>query len=249
MRCRFIFTILHISLSILLPTILLAQSELEYQIREGYYEGVRPKPVSGFDIELISVLADYQEQADRLPDQLRVKFYLENQTAVHLTVREQDYKLFYWLDRVKPGKDWHVKSLNDFTWPTAVVLRRLDQKLNMYDLGVLVRLRRESPTSVEEVAPAILYHSQLPGKVDGYLFTIKINGDGRLSCSIYREGEASAVMTKTYQRIPGGRPFTVRWEVKDAKEGTYSLVCKGYFLDSHQPIQQTVRFYHRPAIR
>jgi hypothetical protein len=177
-----------------------------------------------------------------------VKFYLETQTAVHVTVREQDYRLFYWLDRVKPARDWHAMSLNDFTWPTAVVLRRLDQKLNMYDLGVLVRLRKESPASVEEVAPAILYHSQLPAKIDGYLFTMKINGDARLSCSIYREGEASGVMTKTYQGIPGGRPFTVRWEVKDAQEGTYSLVCKGFFLDSNEPIQETVRFYHRPRV-
>ena len=242
------FAILYVSLSVLLPTILLAQSELDYQLREGYYEGVRPKPVSGFDIELISVLADYQEQVDRLPDHLRVKFYLETQTAVHVTVREQDYRLFYWLDRVKPVKDWHAKSLNDFSWPTAVVLRRLDQKLNMYDLGVLVRLRKESPASVEEVAPAILYYSQLPAKINGYLFTMKINGDARLSCSIYREGEASGVMTNTYQRIPGGRPFSVRWEVKDAQEGTYSLVCKGFFLDSNEPIQQTVRFYHRARV-
>jgi len=118
----------------------------------------------------------------------------------------------------------------------------------MYDLGVLVRLRKESPASVEEVAPAILYYSQLPAKINGYLFTMKINGDARLSCSIYREGEASGVMTKTYQRIPGGRPFSVRWEVKDAQEGTYSLVCKGFFLDSNEPIQQTVRFYHRPRV-
>lgn len=249
MISKLAFTLFHISLCILLPTALLAQPELDYQRREGYYEGIRPKPVSGFDIELISVLADYQEAADRLPDQLRVKFYLENQTAVHLTVREQDYRLFYWLDRVKPAKDWHAKSTNEFSWPTAAVLRRLDQKLNMYDLGVLVRFRKETPASVEDVAPAILYHSQLPAKIDGYLFTMKINGDARLSCSMYREGDPSKVMTKTYQRIPGGRPFTVRWEAKDAQEATYSLVCNGYFLDSNQPIQQTVRFYHKRSVR
>jgi hypothetical protein len=232
-----------------MPIALLAQSELDYQRREGYYEGIRPRPVSGFDIELISVLADYQEPADRLPEQLRVKFYLENQTAVHLIVREQDYRLFYWLDQVKPAQDWHAKSTNGFSWPTGLVLRRLDERLNMYDLGVLVRLRKETPASVEDVAPAVLYHTELPNKIAGYLFTMKINGDARLSCSMYREGMASSVMTKSYQRIPGGRPFTVRWEANDAQEATYSLVCKGYFLDSNQPIQQTVRFYQKPTVK
>ena len=43
------------------PPQLHAQLDLQYQQRGDRYEGVKPKPVSGYDIELISVLADYQE--------------------------------------------------------------------------------------------------------------------------------------------------------------------------------------------
>ena len=89
-----------------LPLSLWAESNLDYQNRGDRFEGVRPKPVSGYDIEVISVLADYQEPAEQLPDQLRIGFYLQSQTPVHLTVREQDYRLYYWLDRVKPAKEW-----------------------------------------------------------------------------------------------------------------------------------------------
>jgi hypothetical protein len=233
----------------LLPQALWAESNLDYQNRGDRFEGVRPKPVSGYDIEVISVLVDYQEPAEQLPDQLRVAFYLQSQAAIHLIVREQDFRLYYWLDKVNPAKDWQSKSVNEFAWPTGAVLRQLDQKLNLYELGVLIRLKKDTPASVEDVAPAILYHAKPPDKIGGYLFSMKTNGDARLSCKVYQEGKAADLMTQAFRRIPGGRPFTVRWDAGGAQEGQYSLVCKGYFLDTNQPLQQTVRFFHRPATR
>jgi hypothetical protein len=231
------------------PLPLWAEANLDYQNRGDRFEGVRPKPVSGYDIEVISVLADYQEPAAQLPDQLRVGFYLQSQTPVHLTVREQDYRLYYWLDRVKPAKDWQSKSVNEYTWPTAAVLRQLDQKLNLYDLGVLIRLGKETPAENEDIAPAILYHAKPPEKIGGYLFTMKTNGDARLSCKVFRGKESAELMTQAFRRLPGGRPFTVRWDAAGAQEGQYALVCNGYFLDTNQPLRQTVRFFHRPTAR
>jgi hypothetical protein len=234
-------------LLLLVPLAVSAASDLDYQNRGDRFEGIRPKPVAGYDIEVISVLVDYQEPAERLPDQLRIAFYLQGQTPVHLTVREQDNRLFYWLDRVTPAKEWRAKSINEFTWPTETVLRQLDHKLNMYELGVLIRPRREVPASVEDIAPAILYHARPPEKIGGYLFTMKTNGDARLSCKVYREGETTAMMTQVFRRIPGGRPFTVRWDAGDAQEAQYILVCTGYFLDTNQPVAQSVRFFHKPT--
>ena len=231
------------------PLRLWADANLDYQNRGDRFEGVKPKPVSGYDIEVISVLADYREPAERLPDQLRVGFYLQSQTPVHLTVREQDYRLYYWLDRVKPAKEWQTKAANEYTWPTGAVLRQLDQKLNPYELGVLIRLGRETPAENEEIAPAILYHTQLPEKIYGYLFTMKTNGDARLSCKIFLGKESSEIMTQAFRRIPGGRPFTVRWDAVGTQEGQYTLVCNGYFLDTNQPLRQTVRFFHRLTAR
>jgi hypothetical protein len=234
---------------LIVPLSLLADSNLDYQNRGDRFEGIRPKPVAGYDIELISVLVDYQEPATQLPDQLRVAFHLQSQPAVHLTVREQDYRLFYWLDKVKPSKPWQSNAINEFTWPTGAVLRQLDQKLNPYELGVLIRLGRETPAKNEEIAPAILYHVHPPEKINGYLFTMKTNGDARLSCKVLRDGTADPLMSRSFRRIPGGRPFTVRWETGAAQEGQYALVCDGYFLDTNQHLGQTVRFFHRPTVR
>ena len=229
-----------------------ADANLDYQNRGDRFEGIKPKPVSGYDIELISVLVDYQEPAAQLPDQLRVAFHLPIQTAVQLTVREQDYRLYYWLDKIKPAMPWQPNKLNEFTWPTSTVLRELDrpdQRLNLYELGTLIRLNRETPGSVEEVAPAILYHTRLPDKIGGYLFTMKTNGDARLSCRILRGKESTELMTQAFRRLPGGRPFTVRWDAVGAQEGQYTLVCGGYFLDTNQPLDQTVQFLHKPTAR
>ena len=157
-------------------------------------------------------------------DQLRVKFYLVGQSSVNVTVREQDYQLFYWMDKVKRG--WKAGTENEFAWPAGTVLKQLDAKLDIYELGVLVRLGADSPRSVEDVAPAILYHSHPPDMVHAYLFTMKTNGDARMSCSIYREAEAGAIMTQAFRRIPGGRPFTVRWDAQDAGEAGYTLVLQ-----------------------
>jgi len=239
----FLFLLLSFPLSVW------AASDLDYQNRGDRFEGIRPKPVSGYDIEVISVLVDYQEPADQLPDQLHIKFHLPGQTSVHLTVREQDFRLFYWLDRVKPAKEWQAKSANEFTWSTEAVLRQLDHKLNMYELGVLIRLQKETPARFEDIAPAILYHAMPPEKIGGYLFTMKTNGDARLSCKVSREGEAAVLMTQAFRRIPGGRPFTVRWDAGGVQEGQYSLACDGYFLDNNQPVRQTIKFFHKPTVQ
>ena len=234
---------------LILPLSLWADSSLDYQKRGDRSEGIRPKPVSGYNIELISVLVDYQEPTTQLPDQLRVAFHLQSQPAVHLTVREQDYRLFYWLDKIKPTKPWQANSLNEFTWPTGAVLRHLDQPFNIYELGVLIRLKKETPAVDEDVAPAILYHTNRPEKIGGYLFTMKINGDARLSCKVLRDGTADPLMNQSFSRIPGGRPFTVRWDAAGAHEAPYKLECAGYFLDNNQHLGQTVRFFHRPTVR
>jgi len=42
---------------------------------------------------------------------------------------------------------------NEFVWPTETVLKQLDAKLDMYELGVLVRLCKDTPRSMEDVAP------------------------------------------------------------------------------------------------
>lgn len=232
----------------LVPVVLFGQVDLEYQNRGRYHEGIKPRPISSSEIELVSVLVDYREAETRLPDQLKVKFYLEEETAVHLTIRELDYRYYYWLDRVRPAKEkpWRPGFGNLFQWSTGTVLRRLDATMSLDDLGVLIRLKQEDPSWKEDVAPAILYYSAPPRRIEAYVFTLKTNGDARVACSVFEEDGATPIWTHMIRRNPGGRSFSVRWDASAAHEGRYTLMVRGYFFDTNQQFRQVVNFYHRP---
>jgi len=223
------------------------QVNLQYQYRGNRYEGIKPKPISGYDIELISARVDYKEQVKQMPKQLRIKFYLKDSIDVHLIVRELDYKHYYWMDKVQPSKSWRHGFDNTFSWPTQDVIQQI-AGLKMYDLAVVARLNRPEPSKVEEIAPVIYYHSHFPKIINGYLFTFKTNGDACLICSIYKDGETKALSTSIFRRQRGGRPFTIRWNSSNALESTYKLVIKGYFLENNNPIDQIVYFNHKPII-
>ena len=167
------------------PSLLLAQADVQYQNRGNRYEGLKLKPVAGYDIELISVLVDYHESPTALQEEMKVQFYLAEDVKVFLTVRELDYKYYYWMDRIKPKPPWSKGYQNTFHWPTKTILKKLGENIDVYDFGVLARIGNAKPKAKERIAPVILYHSQLPSTVEGYRFTFKTAGDARLSCMVF----------------------------------------------------------------
>lgn len=248
MTYRSILLLYALSLNLVTGQTLWALQNLDYQQRGDHYEGIRPNPVAGEDIELISALIDHREGGTIFPERLHVKFFLKETDQVFVTVREQDYRYYYWLDKVSPHQGWRSGFDNEFVWSTTAVLRQLDPQFPLEDLGVVVRLKKEGPSEPELVAPAILYHSKAPQAVHGYLFTLKPASDAKMSCSIYREGIDQTIVTQRFKHVLGGRPFTVRWKASNAQEGAYNLQCTGYFLETNAVIRQTVRFYHHPSV-
>jgi hypothetical protein len=58
------------------------ETHLQYQDRGNRYEGIKPKPVSGADVELISAIVDYKEEVMQLPERFKVQFYLGQPSKV-----------------------------------------------------------------------------------------------------------------------------------------------------------------------
>jgi hypothetical protein len=245
---RSLIVTLAVVMSCVWTPVIVGETSLEYQNRGNRYEGVKPKPVSGYDIELISAIVDYKEEVVQLPERLKVQFYLKQPSKVYLTVREFDYTYYYWMDRVQPAQPWRLGFDNAFDWPTREVIQPLGH-ITMYDLGVVARLDKLEPSKSELVAPVIFYHSHIPTVIQGYLFTFKTSGDARLTCAVYKEGESEPLFTQSLQRQRGGRSFTVRWDSAQVGQGSYRLVLRGYFLETNMPIDQTVTFYHQPNVR
>jgi hypothetical protein len=228
---------------------ILAQDDLQYQHRANRYEGIKPKPVSGYDVELLSARIDHKEETSTLGEKLSVKFYLKEPTEVYLFVRELEYKHYYWLDKVEPREPWRAGFGNVFQWPTKDVLGQL-QDFKPSELGVIARLGKPVPSVMETVAPVVFYQSKPPSKAKGYLFTFRLREDGKVTATVFKEGGDEALARQTFSHQAGGRPFTVKWDLSntDVAEGYYRLVLKGYFLDTNESISQTVSFYHRPNI-
>ncbi len=243
-------------LILLTPGHLWAQLDLQYQVREDHSsgdrwkEGVKPKPVSGFDIELISVLADYQEPiSDELfPKQIKIRFYLDKEQSVSLTVRELDYRTYYWLNQKQLKKTWSAGFQNEFVWPTGPVLKELRPPVQLYDLGALVRLQTETTSSVQLIAPAVLYHSNPPAQIQGYVFTLKTGEDVRLEAKIIKKETGEIIDKQLFRRKRAGRPFSIRWKAEEESSGAYLLAIKGFSLSTNQAISQKIHFYHQRSL-
>jgi len=246
MRVRAIGAILAVFAEFTLFGIAHAQlGALDYQLRANRYEGVRRLPRSGFDIELLSARVDFRDVSERLSDRLHVGFYLSEPTEVHLVVRELDYKHYYWLDRAVPSTPWQAGVWNVFAWPTSDVIQQL-KGLTPEDLGVVVRLGRGEPTADEMVAPAVLYQSQYPSEVKGYVFVFRARYSATIKAMIFTSRGEDAVFRRDLGRQIGGRPFTIKWELPGDQiaPGTYKLVLSGHLLRNNDPVKQTVRFHH-----
>jgi len=223
-------------------------SQLEYQKRGNRYEGIKPKPVAGYDIELLSARCDYSEDTPQTPVRLRIKFYLEAPSPIYLTVRELDYKYYYWLDKVEPSSPWSKGFSNEFEWSTADVIGRLGH-LAAYDLGVVARQDRPEPSKVERIVPVIFYHSSTPSNVTGYLFAFKMNNDARITATVFKDGVEEPIYRQVFPRKTGGMPFTIKWDASAAPAAKYRLVLTGWFLNNNQPVDQTVIFFHQPLVK
>ncbi len=217
---------------------------LQYQERGNRYEGFRAKPVSGYDIELLSALVLGGDPAPGWPEALHLKFYLPAAEPVFITVRQpRPRTAYYWLDRVTPPVPWRPRAFNEFAWPTKPVLRQLTSETPA-DLGVVVRLRQEAPSKSEAVAPAALFHAQPPTTATGYRFTFKTNGAALVTARIYRD--ETIVFQRPQNREKAGSPFTVSWSPQGQPDGEYRIELSGYF-DNSTPLAKEVSFYHRAA--
>jgi hypothetical protein len=206
-------------------------------------------PVSGFDLALPSARIDCTDRAQRLADRFRLRFFLEQPTAVSITVRELDYRHFYWLDRIQRKTPWKAGFGKVFEWRTEAVVRQLGD-LRISDLAVVARLDKKNPSALEKVAPVVLYQSQYPQRVNGYVFDFRLRDDAKVRAAGYAAEGGDALAYRDLGRERGGRPFSFRWDVSapPLPEGWYKLVLSGYMLATNDPVSQVVEFYHQPRI-
>ncbi len=218
-----------------------AQTNLIYQKRGRYSEGIRTAPSTGPSLDLIAAMGDYTEPYRQLPAQFRARFYLPGPKP-HLTIREiQPDVYFYWLESLKEEEErWQAGRVNVFEWPTGTVIRSLTgkgQSLGLADLAAVVRLGRTSPAMEETVAPVALYHSQPPQTMETYRFIFRPSERMRLQFELGGERQV-------FPRVMGAQPHSVTWNFRGRAEGWHRMVVSGYALENNSAVAASVRFYH-----
>ena len=223
------------------------QSDLKYQDRGDRYEGIKGSPVSD-RVELISAMIEYNERSNQLPGEFKLNFYLSRQVPVFIRVREIDNHHNYWMDKLRPASGWHTGFSNEFRWSTEEVIKSL-KDIQLSDLGAVAQLDNDDPSLDMRVAPVILYTSQLPSNIGGYLFTFKISRKADVTCSFSKDEDNSPVLSTQSFGMPGQRPRTVNWNASNAKEGWYRLKINVVYSNNGQEVNQIIHFYHRPSAR
>lgn len=230
----------------------LAQAGIEYRQRGNRAEGVRALPVSGYLIELVSFRARYDEQSTPAPlSPYRLRFFLDRDAPAYVVVREQENRYSYWLDKVRPASPWRTGFGNVFEWSSQEVLAQLSE-LRPDQLGVTVRLGGDSPSSVERVAPAILYRTTAPTAITAYEVTFVSNVSIRFTASVEREDGAAAigaVEPPSLRSWPPGLPLRLSWDASLAAAGRYRLRLRAQSRENLERFDQVVEFFHQPQVR
>ena len=237
-----LFVVAHLALTC---GIGLAKDDLEYKRRGNRHEGLRSHPVSGYQLELISVVLDHPlEFGTTLPRNLTVEFHIPDSTltspdAIRLTVRESNYDLYYWLDQARPDSTWSV-GRNRFTWSTADVLQKLNSsqiRNLLHELAVLIQLG--PVTGPIRTTPALLYGPEPPGTPKACLFTLRPNSGCTLDMSISSAAGGAPLHKEIGRRCDAESAVDFLWPLTNVPAGKYVLQVTGRVSRTGAPIALT----------
>jgi hypothetical protein len=216
-----------------------------YQQREDRFEGVKRELAAGYDIELLSAVADYREQRQGLGERAEIRFAIPADSSLgSVTVRELHTRYHYWLDRVEPRSGWQSGRENTFAWRTRDVLQQLIGLTSIYDLGVVVRLNDAQPRPVERVSPAILSYGGRPSAVGRFAFAVRTNGPAALKAFAVNTGGRSLI--QEFASVPPAEAVWIAWPRTTDSTGWKTLHIEGDFLDSNDQIRKTIHFFDWP---
>lgn len=228
-----------------LVTLGMAGDDLSYRNRGDRYEGTKPKPIGGYEVELLGAVVEPLPTAG-FPDRAAISFFLEREESLHVLIREREPREYYRLDQVKPASPWRSRATNTFIWPSGEVLRPLG--LEPADLLFLVRLGADRPRSRERVAPVLLEPAAGGRKIGGYRFTFRLQSTAKTRHAVYAPGSTEPLQPMPpYSRRAADAPFEIFWSAEGQAEGTYRLVLEGCFTADNVPLKQEVEIFHSPT--
>ena len=189
--------------------------------RGNRYEGRREIPVSRPDFELISFLG-HQEDYE-VDVELRVGFFVPEAGGATIYAQELRDEKQYWMES-KPG-DWQVGGWNEFgPWPTREVLD--EEQIAAWDFGLYVEVEAAAGSQdAIHLAPAVLYHSEVPDRLEVYTLCLRPNWDlKRLEVSVSpADGGGGEVILRdrVLHQMPVGEPIQLDLDAAGLPDATW----------------------------
>ena len=225
--------------------------------RGNRYEGRIEVPVSGAAMELLSFVGRVERYDDAVD--LNVRFYLPTDEqltcgmappgsdGVKVEARELREEKMYFMES-KGEQGWTSGAWNGFgPWETSKVLDR--EGIPPSNLGVLVKLDMKPWTAV---APAFVFHTQVPTRVDSYRLHLRPHATLTqvtykvFSCKGGKEEEVASSALRG-DKI-AGEPFAIRLDVSEFSAGPLIVRVNGQVKNRDKRSSIDVRLYHEPEI-
>ena len=217
--------------------------EKERDDRGNRCEGLIDLEVSRPDLVLLS-FAGHRELFDDDVD-LKVKFFLPRDAEVVIQGRELRDQRQYRME--SKAVAYRARAWNEFgPWPTGEVLTR--EGIPASNLGVLIEVADDG----RELAPAFVYHSELPASVDRYTLILRPNKTlSQVTYTLYRLAgdEELEVERQPLGSRPASRPFPIRLDAESLDEGPLRLVIEAAVKNRREEILRQYDFYHKPLPR
>ncbi len=218
-------------------------NELKYQNRGNYHEGLRSIPVNAkHGIELLNL--QIRSNNTEIPEYPKIRFFHpKGYEKVYLNIRDISGLSYYWLDKVK--KEWISDSINDFSWPSSEVLKKLENPISLEDIGIVVRLGKEGKNPEEIIAPAMFTPTQEKhNRV--YIFNFISRHAAILSLYYIDPRTKKQTILQKKRRVQGKVNFAFELDSKKLglAIGWHTLGIHGYSTLDNSEIRKLIKFYH-----
>jgi len=218
--------------------------DIYYKDRGNRYEGIKIVGAGAPDLELLS-FTSYRENVKMNSNvDLKLKFYVWEDTSLYITAKELDNKLCYFM---KPKKTrWSMGWQQFYPWPTNDVLHCI--KISPDELGIIARMYNDEIGS-RMIVPVILYHSKYPSHINKYtLVFLARQFYNIIDFKIYRIQQKIPIYSNQLRQLIGGLPFSIMLDLAGQSSGFYRLEVNCIDDNGRRGPQRYYFFYHQPEV-
>ena len=205
-------------------------------------EGIKSVPANVPDLSLISFFVGSVRARPDEPVELKLAFYLPNDSSLFIKAQEDIAEKLYFMKPVQV--QWKAGWRQFNTWPSSEVLVPLG--LSPERLCILGRLDQPEPGS-GVLVPIIFYRNNPPDHITHYEMVFRPGRRLReLKFVLSRESDQKEIWQDLRYELSRKAPVDIKLNMSSEPAGYYRLVVTGEYKNRKGNIPRDYRFFHNP---